>query len=230
MKLMTLPMYNYPFFLNMLTTFVYIPACFLYIIPMILFGSAITPEQRAIPQMKFAVMGLLDSIAGIMGIFAVNYIVNAGMIVLLQQAGIPISMIISRLLLGARYSASQYAGATVVIAGIIVTLIPLFVGSSEGSSDVSSSSQTVWSIVQVLSCIPMCLSSVYKEKALGEADIDVIYLNGWVSVYQFAAAIVFAIPSAFAMGVPIQDLPQNLWEGFLCFTGTTTINMSMAEE
>jgi hypothetical protein len=33
-KLMTIPMHNYPNFLNLLTTFVYLPVCFAYIIPM----------------------------------------------------------------------------------------------------------------------------------------------------------------------------------------------------
>lgn len=56
---------------------------------------------------------------------------------------------------------------------------------------------------QVLSCIPMCLSSVYKEKALGDDDIDVIYLNGWVAVFQFLAGLVFAVPSAYAMSLPV---------------------------
>lgn len=49
----------------------------------------------------------------------------------------------------------------------------------------------------------MCLSSVYKEKALGDDDMDVIYLNGWVAVFQFMASLLFAVPSAYAMGLPI---------------------------
>lgn len=49
----------------------------------------------------------------------------------------------------------------------------------------------------------MCLSSVYKEKALGDDDMDVIYLNGWVAVYQFMASLLFAVPSAYAMGLPV---------------------------
>lgn len=78
---------------------------FFFFLP--IYRSAITPAQRAIPKFKFAVMGLLDSVAGIMGVFAVNYITNAAMIVLLQQAAIPISMSISRFFLGARYTVSQ---------------------------------------------------------------------------------------------------------------------------
>lgn len=73
----------------------------------ILSRSAITPEQRAIPKHKFAIMGLLDSVSGIMAVFAVNYISNAAVIVLLQQAAIPISMSISKLFLGARYTPNQ---------------------------------------------------------------------------------------------------------------------------
>ncbi|KAG5184764.1 hypothetical protein JKP88DRAFT_313973 [Tribonema minus] len=229
MKLQTIPMYNYPFTMNLLTTFIYIPVCFAYILPMQWFGSAITAEQRAIPRHKFAVMGLLDAVAGIMGTFAVNYITNASMIVLLQQAAIPISMVISRMFLGARYSVYQYIGATVVIAGIIVTMIPTFLGGGDAAGGADSGTQIVWSIVQVLSCIPMCLSSVYKEKALGELDIDVVFLNGWVAVYQFLASVVFAAPSAYAMGLPLAELPENTYSGWLCFLGQNTALPSMAE-
>lgn len=38
MKLQTYPMYNYPFFLTMLSTFIYVPVCFMYIVPMLAFG------------------------------------------------------------------------------------------------------------------------------------------------------------------------------------------------
>ncbi|CAM9687417.1 unnamed protein product [Ectocarpus sp. 4 AP-2014] len=228
MKLQTYPMYNYPFFLTMLSTFIYVPVCFLYIVPMLAFGSAITPAQRTIPKFKFAVMGLLDSVAGIMGVFAVNYINNAAMIVLLQQAAIPISMSISKMFLGATYTVSQYVGASVVIAGIIVTLIPTFFGHPAGGEDVDASMQIIWSGVQVLSCIPMCLSSVYKEKALGDDDMDVIYLNGWVAVFQFLASLLFAVPSAYAMGLPVAELPQNTYEGYLCFMGENSHFTDMA--
>ena len=76
--------------------FVYVPVCFLYIIPMQLFGSSITPEQTKIPKYKFAIMGCLDSISGIMSTFSLNYIPNASLVVLLGQASIPIAMIISK--------------------------------------------------------------------------------------------------------------------------------------
>ena len=48
----------------------------------------------------------------------------------------------------------------------------------------------------------MC--SVYKEKALGDVDIDPVYMNGWVAVYQFLFSIPLLIPSAIASNVSIQ--------------------------
>ncbi len=231
MKLQTYPMYDYPFFLNMLTTFVYVPACFVYIIPMILCGNSITPEQRAFPKYKFAIMGFLDGTSGILGIFSVNYIVNAGSIVLLQQAAIPVSMSISKLFLGASYTVSQYTGAVIVMLGIMVTLQPMLGGAgNDNDGNVDSTilpggeepgNQALWYFIQVLSCVPMALSSVYKEKALGVTDIDVIYLNGWVSVFQSLSAVIFAIPSAWAMGMELSSLPSNMLNGCLCVLGKT---------
>jgi hypothetical protein len=61
---------------------------------MIKYGSAITWEQRSIPKRKFAVMGGLDSIAGILQVFAATYL-GGSLIILLGQAAIPISMLSS---------------------------------------------------------------------------------------------------------------------------------------
>lgn len=83
-------------------------------------------------------------------------------------------MVISKRLTGARYAMTQYLGAVVVAAGIVIAIGPsLVVG--EGGSGVQ---ELVWSVVLVLSCIPLALSSVYKEMALGESELDPIYLNG----------------------------------------------------
>lgn len=169
-KLATYPMHNYPLFMSIQSVFIYIPLSFVYIIPTQLFTNNITVEQTSIPKYKFAVMGIFDSIAGIMASFAVNFISNASMIVLVQQSAIPISMAISYYLLRATYSTSQYTGAGVVLMGIVVVLLPNFVGSSAASGaegDQDGPSQILWLGVLVLSCIPMCLSSVYKEKVSG---------------------------------------------------------------
>lgn len=84
-------------------------------------------------------------------------------------------MVISKRLAGATYSVTQYAGAAVVASGIVVAIGPsLAVGSDSGGKG----QELLWSMVLVLSCVPMALSSVYKEMALGESELDPIYLNG----------------------------------------------------
>jgi len=214
-KLQTLPMYHYPFFLNVLSVAFYVPLCFAYIVPMVAFGRAITPEQTAIPKRKFAIMGLLDALAGVMQIFAVNFITNASILVLLSQAAIPVSMAISRAFLGATYTWNQYIGAVIVVCGIVVVMLPAI----EGENAEYAENQTFWMGMMVLSCVPMCLSSVYKEKALGEADIDVVYLNGWVALFQFVFTLFTAWPSAIAMHLPLSELPDNTMHGFWCWMG-----------
>ena len=60
-------------------------------------------------------MGFYDSVAGIMQTFATNYISNSGIIVLVSQSAIPISMVISKYFLKAEYTNAQYGGAAVVL-------------------------------------------------------------------------------------------------------------------
>ena len=262
------PMHNYPFFLNFLSTFIYVPVSFMYIIPMQMYGRAITKEQTQIPKRLFAVMGILDGAAGLMQGFATNYITKRPMIILLQQAAIPSSMLISKLLLRAKYKISQYLGALVVFCGIVVVILPGFLTSGDSPSVLSptpsahyftasvsisphsshaflhsisystqnastspSSSQTptsqpssagsqiVWILVMLLSCVPMCLSSVFKEKALGEVEIDVVYLNGWVAVFQLLFTIVMAVPAAYTSGLTAEDVPANFFGGLKCYAG-----------
>jgi len=219
-KLQCYPMHDYPIFLSIVGIFAYLPLCFAYIIPMAHFRpDVITAEQKGIPKYKFAVMGMLDSLSGTAQTFAINYITNASLIILVQQAAIPISMLISAIFLQARYTTYQYWGATIVMCGIVICVVP-----SLGSGDAGGLMEAIWMGVLVISCIPMCLSSVYKEKALGELDMDVVYLNGWVSLYQFLITILLAVPSAASMNIPVAQIPQNLYDGWQCYIGINPIN------
>ncbi len=229
-RLTTYPMHNYPFFMNIMSIVIYVPLSFMYIWPVMYFTNIITKEQRQIPKYDFAVMGMYDSLAGIMQVFAQNYITNAGMIVLVQQSAIPISMLISKIALNSSYTAYQYQGAAIVLLGIVVVLIPDFLSpavevdvSSTMPPTVSATANLFWLLVMVVSCVPMCLSSVYKEKALGETEIDVMYLNGWVAVFQLLVAIPLAFPSAWVQGLPMAGIVPNLYQGTLCWFGYNSV-------
>jgi len=231
-KLQTYPMNNYPYFLNLLTTFVYIPLSFAYIWPMMVWGSAITTEQRQIPWYKFAVMGVLDGIAGLMQSFAVNSLAGP-LIQLLMQAAIPISMTISKLILKAKYGIHHYVGAAIVVVGLAIVLIPSFlphpVDPDDEAPKVSQQMIAVWASVLIASCIPMTLSSVYKEKALGEVEIDVVYMNGWIAIYQLIISLVLAVPSAYASSLTIEQLPGNVWDGAKCYSGHNSVLVDVSK-
>lgn len=198
-----------------------IPISFAYIIPMIKYGSAITWDQRSIPKRKFAVMGSLDGVAGILQTFAATYL-GGSLLILLGQAAIPVSMVISSILLKARYSVYQYVGAVVVTLGLVIVLGPGMGGSSSGGD---AHATVFWAFAMILSCIPMCLSSVYKEKALGEAELDAVFLNGWVAVFQFCVAIPLTIPAAMVGDPPVEPdhLLSSLYDGMKCYLGENTI-------
>lgn len=263
-KLQTIPMHNYANSLNLMTTFFYIPASFAYILPMVKWGKQITPQQRAVPMSVFAVMGLLDSLAGIMQVFAATYL-DGTLLILLQQSAIPISMGISKAMLSEKYQPLQYLGALIVTGGIAVVLVPRL-GHHGGNDDSSGSGETLsfsgtdgsgwlnstappaacsdddggsqaagkvllWSVVMILSCVPMTLSSVYKQKALGETDLDPVFLNGWIAFWQFLFSIPIAIPAAMVSEPAVEPhmLLTNLFDGLACYTGHNSITPSFRE-
>ena len=119
-------------------------------------------------------MGFLDSIAGIMQIFAATYLPGS-LLVLLVQSAIPISMFLSRVILKEKYHGTQYAAAIIVCCGILLVLSPSLTSSDGGDGAATA----LWGGVLIASCVPMCLSSIYKEIALGDTDLDPVYLNAW---------------------------------------------------
>lgn len=306
----------------------------------------------------FVIMGILDGCAGLLFTFASVYLPGS-LLLLLPQAAIPISMILSYHIKGERYNMHQYIGALVVIIGIVTVLEPLvsgrhdpeykciaynietycalceeeltmegcishntallprpktvsssssslgddeedyndyawtsqlwtvvgtpaayaygdvmlrsLIGSSSGSSSdnnkhneeicqwiptddpssdyaSSSSSSTTsllfWSSMAIVACVPMCLSSIYKELTLngvrnlggtghdgeirglgGERGIDPIFLNGWVAVFQFAFSILLSLPAGMSSNPPITlaEWPANIIDGIKCYFGFGTI-------
>jgi drug/metabolite transporter (DMT)-like permease len=130
------------------------------------------------------------------------------------------------MLLRCSYSLTQYLGAFTVALGIAVVLGPSMAHSGGGDSSGSGGGASFgWCAVMILSCVPMALSSVYKEIALGESELDPIYLNGWVAVFQFAVSLPLALPAALAGDPPVGPLalPENIWDGLKCYLGVDSV-------
>lgn len=117
---------NFPMFANLITTFSLLPAGLCYVIPMAYFRSdVITPEALRVPQYVWAIMGALDSVTGAMQSLALSKLqAEGGLVILLMQSAIPLSMIITRMFLGTQYKAHHYMGACIVGVGIVLALIP----------------------------------------------------------------------------------------------------------
>ena len=286
----------------------------------------------------FIIMGLLDCITCMLLTFAAVYLPGS-LLILLPQASIPISMILSKKLKGERYAKYQYLGAVVVVLGILVVLEPLITQrhespftcqaydenefctvckeetteggclshgtsgssslirnnnvmgggsfvvhpwdlekdvadeydsvvlrsltqqqgndnsststaeedaddhggklcqwvpsdsdsaqSSSSGSGSSTSTTLIWSVVTILACIPMTLSSIYKEMSLSgsQTNIDPIFLNGWVAFYQLLFSFPLSIPAGMSSIPPVtpSELPGNIWDGIKCYLGFGTI-------
>ena len=193
-KLATEPMANYPNALNLLTTAVYVPLSYAYVFPVArLAPNRITPAHRRLPCAPFATMGALDALAATMQVFATTFLPGA-LVVLLLQFAIPVSMALSRRLLGARYAADQGAGAVITTVGVLVAIGPALARGPDDAAASPRGRALLWGGVLLASCVPMCLSSIYKEIRLKDHDLDAVFLNGRIAVFQF----LFAIPSSFA--------------------------------
>eukprot|EP01047_Picozoa_sp_COSAG01_P050947 COSAG01_NODE_5200_length_4415_cov_3.887396_7_plen_436_part_00 len=90
---------------------------------------------------------------------------------ILNQASIPFSMALSKLLVGRRYCRTQLLGATVVIAGVAVSVAPQLIGGGGGSSSGAGGggggvALALWVAVYVFSCLPLALLNVLVEQHL----------------------------------------------------------------
>ncbi len=216
------PMANYPLLVNLVVTAAYLPTSLLWVVPATrLWGMRMEeppPGKSYVPQRAWAVMGLLDSIAGVLQALAVDFVSNGTLVTLLLQSAIPISMILSRLILKQKYKNFQYAGAVIVVVGLLIVLGPAISGGLGGGANVA-----LWGGVLIASCIPMTLSSVYKELYLGDVETDPIWFNLMVAVYQLLFSFPLLVPSALTSGIAVSDIGANLVGGVKCLAGINTL-------
>jgi len=91
-------MMNYGYFLQQITTFIYLPVNFFIILVKLTCTEDITAEMLAFPQWKFLIMGFFDSLQGLL-ITVGGLNVPGIMQNLLLQGSVPVTMIFSLLML-----------------------------------------------------------------------------------------------------------------------------------
>lgn len=231
-RIMLQYMNNYLYSVNLISTLVYLPIFWPLVWGLMFYGT-IDRKMRSFPLYKFAVMGFLDSTAGFMMVFGGSQ-VSGPLQQLLMQAVIPFIIFFSwfaslyfwyfifrKLLIEAEYRVGHIIGASIIVCGLILALVPSFTGGDNSGS--SAFGVTMF----FLANIPNAISGVYKEIAFkGDVDLDVNYVNAWVSTWQFAWSLVFmpivaVLPAEYG-GVPFSDIPSNLLGFCKCFVGINT--------
>lgn len=105
-KKMTNHMTNYPYFLSQLTTIVYVPIFFGLVFYEKRFTNMITEDMMKFPKRKFFVMGTFDALSGIFMLFGGIH-TSGSTQALLTNAVIPMTMILSYVILKTRYAKTQ---------------------------------------------------------------------------------------------------------------------------
>lgn len=142
--------------------------------------------------------------------------------VLLGQCQVFFTMVFSVCILRARFTVVQVLGATLVVIGSSMAILPHL--SCRCSALVG---KVGYVIVYFLSDAPYALAAVYKDFAFKTAALDVYYLTAFVSWTQLVISWCYlpllSIP-AFG-GTPLSSIPESLSDGAKCFFGDTSVKV-----
>jgi len=211
---------NYPFFLNQLTNYGYIPIFGAVVAYEMFFTKLISKEMRVFPAWKFLIMGALDAVCGYFVVIGGIY-TSGPMQQLLNQAIIPITMVGAFFILKERYSWIQVGGALLIVGGVIVSLLPALTNKTGNSGNVF-----FWNMFYLINILPFAASNVYKDIAFKSVDMDVWYLQFWDVFYQSViGTLLFPINMALPppQQVVFNQIASNLKDGGMCLIGDNLI-------
>ncbi|KAI3460077.1 hypothetical protein Pfo_016740 [Paulownia fortunei] len=223
-KLALVPMKDYPFFLAQLNSFVYV-AIYFSVLHMRYHAGITTDEMLAIPKSPFIVIGFLESVAIVSGMYA-GAMLPGPAIPLLYQTFLVWQLVFSSLLFGRRYSLNQILGCFLVAAGVIVA-----VTSGANNSQMLSGVGPLWPAVMIASSAFQAGASIVKESIfVGAAtrlkgkSLDIFVVNSFGSGFQALFILLFLPILSNMKGILISELPSYFKSGVACFLniGTNT--------
>jgi len=162
---------------------------------------------------RFIIMGLMDATGQILGIYAARDI-SGYLITLLPQGIIPMTMITCIILLGTRYNLGQVIGASVLISGIAIMLIPDFIHRT-------SSGAWYWALIYFISSLPNAISFTLKEMVFAQYPgdkMDIFVVNSFDSIWQLVFTVGF-LPFLGLGVVKFDDMGDYIHDGFKCLVG-----------
>lgn len=225
-KRMTNVMPNYSYFLSQFTTVVYLPIFAPIVLYEMKFTEYITDEQLGFPKYKFFIMGMLDSISALFAFLGGVYTSGSSQ-TLLYQLVVPVTMILAYFFLKTKFKFLQLFGAFVILLGAFVVVLPKFLFSTVDNSSAIIPDKPVFNIIYLLSVFPMAFSTIYKEIAFKDVELDVNYVQFWVALWQFLFGFLMiplnTLPFLGSIRLTWDELPYNLWNGVKCLGGYNTI-------
>jgi drug/metabolite transporter (DMT)-like permease len=140
----------------------------------------------------------------------------------MNQSIIPVTLLLSYLFLGQKFSWAQGSGAAMIFLGAAVAVIPSF-GKKGGATQQTT---VTGSLLFFSSIIPGAFSNVYKEYAFKTSvHTDIYYLTTCVSTIQVLFGFAFLPLLSFRAfgGVPFSEMASQLVYGWRCFLGQNSL-------
>ncbi|XP_004501668.1 protein CLT2, chloroplastic isoform X2 [Cicer arietinum] len=215
-KLALIPMSNYPFFLAQFTTFGYVVIYFsiLYIRYQL---GIVTNEMLAIPKWRFFIIGFLEALGLVTGMFA-GAILPGPVIPILNQTFLVWQLMFSALILRRRYSINQVVGCLLVGAGVVVAI-----SSGSNAGQMLSEVEFFWPALMIVSCAFQAGASIIKEFVFLDSStqlkksLDIFVVNSFGSGFQALFVLLFLPLLSNLKGIPFVQLPSYLKSGAGCF-------------
>ncbi|XP_059279586.1 protein CLT2, chloroplastic [Lycium ferocissimum] len=216
-KLALVPMKEYPFFLALLTTFGYL-AIYLSILYARYHAGIVTNEMVAYPKSRFLLIGFLEALGVICGMYA-GAMLPGPAIPIISQTFLVWQLTLSVFILGRTYSLNQIAGCLLVAAGVV-----LAVTSGSDSNQMLAGIAFVWPVLMVASSAFQAAASVIKEFVFIDAAsrlkgkaLDIFVVNSFGSGFQALFVLLFLPFLSNLKGIPFSELPSFLKSGAGCF-------------
>ncbi|KVI07130.1 hypothetical protein Ccrd_014519 [Cynara cardunculus var. scolymus] len=204
-KLALVPMKEYPFFMAQVNTFGYVVIYFsiLYIRHR---AGIVTDEMMTLPKRRFAIIGMLEALGVVTGMYAAAMLPGPA-IPILNQSFLLWQLGFSALLLGRRYSWNKIAGCLFVAAGVVTAI-----ASGSESGQMLSGIGLMWPTMMVVSSAFQAGASIIKGKLL-----DIFVVNSFGSGFQALFVLLFLPLLSNLKGIPLDELPSYIKSGAGCF-------------
>ena len=163
-------------------------------------------------QKPLVIMGIMDGIRSLLQSFSAPYL-SIIVMTILDKLSLPLLLLFSYCFLQRRYYKCHYLGVFLTIYGVMVSYIPSF---SNGKFNEG------WAtFIFIIGILPGVLSYIFKEKMLDNQQINIWWMNLWISIWQFLFGLlmfpIMLIPiSGSDITIKVNDIGNYFNDAFKC--------------